>query len=218
MSSVRISTGRATRSASGWITSIVPASVTTPRPPPNARNTDLADPIKAAVAATTSIAGLPPLTTRATSTGTRPFRRSPTTTSAAPRGPSARSVFVAPVRPDPIVRGSGPPVARATRTPTGTDPHAYPNAATRIARRGVGPSIGLRRSGGGTARPLYQPAGATLRPGRRSFRPCDRARFARQRTQGRSVATAKTLRYHRLVTHPPSRPLGVLGLRPTRGS
>ena len=37
-------------------------------------------------------------------------------------GPSARSALVPPVRPEPIVRGSGPARSRATRTPTGIEP------------------------------------------------------------------------------------------------
>ena len=108
--SVTISTMKLTTTASGRMTSIVPASVTTPRPPPRSRNIDRHEPISAAVAVTTSIVASPPVASRARSTGSSPFSRSPTTTSAAPRGPSARRAFVVPVRPEPIVRGSGPPI------------------------------------------------------------------------------------------------------------
>ena len=45
------------------------------------------------------------------------------TTTAALRRPNARRAFVPPVRPEPIVRGSMPPVYWATRTPIGIDPH-----------------------------------------------------------------------------------------------
>ena len=121
---VRANTGTATSSASGRITSIVPASVTTPRPPPSPRNIDRHEPMTAPRPATDSTDTLEPPAIDASHTGRNPFNRSPRTTTAAPRGPSARSAFVVPVRPEPTVRGSGPPTARATSTPTGTDPQA----------------------------------------------------------------------------------------------
>ncbi len=48
--------------------------------------------------------------------------RSPVTTIRAHFGPIARRAFVPPVRPEPIVRGSGAPVSLETMTLNGIDP------------------------------------------------------------------------------------------------
>src|SRR5436853_6322313 len=103
---------------------MVPTPVPTPRPLRNPTNTDQIAPATAATPHAASITASPD-TTRATMTGKAPFSRSPTTTTAARFRPRARSAFVPPVRPDPTVLGSVPPVRRATRTPTGIDPQRY---------------------------------------------------------------------------------------------
>ena len=115
-------TGVAMRIAIGWMTSIVPTPVPTPRPPWNRRKIEWELPMTAAPAHSTSASGSPLVRMRARRTGRAPFARSPMTTTAAHLRPSARSALVPPVRPDPIVRGSTPPLARATMTPNGIDP------------------------------------------------------------------------------------------------
>ena len=117
-----MNTGVARRTATGWMTSIVPTPVPTPRPLRNPANTDQIAPDTAAPPHSTSTSGSPPVTYRARRTGRAPLSRSPRTTKAAHLRPSARSAFVPPVRPEPTVRGSGPPDSRAARTPTGIDP------------------------------------------------------------------------------------------------
>ena len=117
-------TGAASRTAIGWMTSIVPTPVPTPRPLRNPANTDQIAPATAAAPHRTSTSGSP-VTQRANSTGKAPFARSPATTTAAQRGPSARSAFVPPVRPEPIVRGSG--AARTAR-----DQHADRDRAREV--------------------------------------------------------------------------------------
>src|SRR5436190_8053768 len=104
------------------MTSIVPTPVPTPRPLRNPTKTDQIAPATAASPQSTSTTAEPD-TYRATRTGSAPLSRSPATTTAARFRPSARSAFVPPVRPDPTVRGSTPPVTRATTTPTGIEPH-----------------------------------------------------------------------------------------------
>ena len=102
-------TGAASTTAIGWITSIVPTPVPTPRPLRNPAKTDQIAPATAAAPHRTSTSGSPPVTQRANRTGNAPLARSPATTTAAHRGPSARRALVPPVRPEPIVRGSAPP-------------------------------------------------------------------------------------------------------------
>ncbi len=115
-------TGVASSTATGWMTSIVPTPVPTPRPLRNPAKTDQIAPATAAAPHSTSTSGSPPVTYLASSTGTTPLSRSPVTTIAARPRPSARRAFVPPVRPDPIVRGSVPPLTRATTTPIGIEP------------------------------------------------------------------------------------------------
>src|SRR5258705_4162856 len=93
-------TGVASSTAAGWMTSIVPTPVPTPRPLRNPANTDQIAPATAAAPHRTSTRGSPPVTQRANSTGNAPFARSPATTTAAQRRPSARNALVPPVRPD----------------------------------------------------------------------------------------------------------------------
>ena len=114
-------TGVASRTATGWMTSMVPTPVPTPRPLRKPANTLQIAPTTAAPPHSTSMSGSP-VTKRATSTGMAPFARSPSTTTAAHLRPSARRALVPPVRPEPMVRGSVPPEIRATTTPTGMDP------------------------------------------------------------------------------------------------
>src|SRR5205085_6982490 len=99
-----------------------------PRPPPKRRKTDRADPMTAAKPHATSTTASPLVTNRARRTGSAPFARSPATTTAAHFRPSARRALVPPVRPEPTVRGSGPPESLATSTPTGTEPDRQASA------------------------------------------------------------------------------------------
>src|SRR5258705_7604646 len=69
----------------------------------------------------------------ATRTATIPLRTSSMPDTTAARGPRARRTFAPPVRPLPIVRGSGPPVARAMTTPHGIPPIRYATTATTAA-------------------------------------------------------------------------------------
>jgi hypothetical protein len=117
-----MNTGVASRTAIGWMTSIVPTPVATPRPLRNPANTDQIAPATADTPQSTSTRGSPPVTYRASSTGRAPLRRSPATTTAARPRPRVRRALVPPVRPEPTVRGSVPPVVRATRLPTGIEP------------------------------------------------------------------------------------------------
>ena len=70
-------TGAASRTATGWMTSIVPTPVPTPRPLRNPTKTDQMAPATAAPPHRTSASGSPPVTTRASRTGTAPLSRSP---------------------------------------------------------------------------------------------------------------------------------------------
>jgi len=67
--------------------------VDTPRPPPKPRNTECIAPTIAARPARLAMTGSP-VSAWATTTGTNPFATSPTATTAARRGPRARSAFV----------------------------------------------------------------------------------------------------------------------------
>ena len=62
-------TGAASSTAIGWMTSIVPTPVPTPRPLRNPTKTDQMAPATAATPHRTSISGSPPVTTRASRTG-----------------------------------------------------------------------------------------------------------------------------------------------------
>src|SRR6266446_1795901 len=86
----------------------------------------------AATAASIS-SGRPPPATIARATATIPLRTSSEPEAVAAPGPSARRTFAPPVRPLPIVRGSGPPVARAMTTPHGIPPIRYATTATTAA-------------------------------------------------------------------------------------
>ena len=103
-----MNTGAARSTAIGWMTSIVPTPVATPRPLRNPANTDQIAPATAEAPHSTSTSGSP-VTIRAMTTGSAPLSRSPMTTSVARPRPSARSALVPPVRPEPTVRGSVPP-------------------------------------------------------------------------------------------------------------
>src|SRR5688500_9437999 len=81
-------------------------------------------PTIAAIAAATWSSSPPP-TTKASTTATMPLRTSSRPEASAARGPSARMTLAPPVRPLPIVRGSGPPVALAMTTPQGMPPMRY---------------------------------------------------------------------------------------------
>ena len=77
-----MNTGVASRTATGWMTSIVPTPVPTPRPLRNPAKTDQIAPATAAAPHRTSTRGSP-VTNRASSTGNAPLSRSPATTTAA---------------------------------------------------------------------------------------------------------------------------------------
>ena len=66
-----MNTGAASRTATGWITSIVPTPVPTPRPLRNPANTDQIAPATAAAPHSTSTSGSP-VTIRARTTGSAP--------------------------------------------------------------------------------------------------------------------------------------------------
>ena len=134
----RTKTGVASRTATGWMTSIVPTPAPTPRPLRNPAKMLQMAPITAAPPHSTSTTGSP-VTTRARRTGSAPLRRSPITTTAAHFRPSARSALVPPVRPDPIDRRSGPPTRRATSDPTGIEPARYAIPIRSRARSRSGP-------------------------------------------------------------------------------
>ena len=99
-------TGVASRTATGWMTSIVPTPVpdaaAAPEPGEHATRSRRPPPTPPH---STSTSGSP-VTMRASSTGSAPLSRSPATTTAAHLRPSARSALVPPVRPEPTVRGS----------------------------------------------------------------------------------------------------------------
>jgi hypothetical protein len=63
------------------------------------------------------------------------------TTAAAHLRPSARSAFVPPVRPEPTVRGSGPPDSLAAITPTGIEPDRYATPMSTRSSSSVRPSM-----------------------------------------------------------------------------
>ena len=108
-------TGAASSTASGWITSIVPTPGPDAAPAPEP---DEDRPDRAGHRGQPAQRPRRPPRRRSRSGRRRPAARPsagrPSTTTAARFRPSARSAFVPPVRPEPTVRGSTPPVSRAT--------------------------------------------------------------------------------------------------------
>ncbi len=147
-------------------TSAAPNAADTPRPPEKPRNGDRLWPMIAARPASTSTS-MPAPTQRARRTAAVPFSMSSRPERSARRGPSARITFAPPVRPLPIVRGSGPPERRATMTPHGMPPMKYAATVRMIARKAV--TTSMRRE--------YR---AVRRPRRRSPRVPQGLRRARE--------------------------------------
>jgi len=83
--------------------------------------------------------------------------------------PSARSAFVPPVRPLPIVRGSGPPDHVATRTPNGIDPTAYDATTSAAAKAATLQSTLVGTSQGVASLALRRPASPVTGRGTMGF-------------------------------------------------
>src|SRR5580765_3314814 len=137
-----------------------------PRPPEKPMNGERLWPTIAAAAARIS-SGNPPPATIATRTATIPLRTSSMPDTMAARGPRARRTFAPPVRPLPIVRGSGPPVTRAMTTPHGIPPIRYATttttAAIAIRPASIGREYSHRDSAGGGRLATRRPRGCEAR-------------------------------------------------------
>ena len=136
-------TTRMTAEASGASTSAAPKAAETPRPPEKPRNGDRLWPTMAASPARTSTS-TPAPRSRTRRTAAVPLSMSRRPETRARRGPRARMTLAPPVRPLPIVRGSGPPARRATITPHGMPP--MKNAAT-VEGRGAENDDGVHAPG-----------------------------------------------------------------------